>query len=364
MSNSSFFYKFLNIFRKILPSVPLQEKVNLARNLAVTVKSGLPLIGALNLIRAQVSSQRLKKIIDNVVKQVNNGKSLAQSLEPYNYIFNDFFISMVRLGETSGSLSSGLLYLAAELKKQKELQNKVRAALVYPCIILIMTVGITIFLTLFVFPKILPILLSLGVQLPPTTRFLIAALSFLHKYWHLLLGGIVLFVFSSRVVLTFEKIRFLFHWLALLVPFLNRIIINVTLANFTRSLAVLLKSGTTNIDALQIVKGTINNYYYRHHINKLINTVRKGEEMGHYFMKYPKLFPPIFRGMIQVGENTGNLEENLNYLSEYYEGEVNELVRNLTTVLEPVLLLLMGAIVGFVVLSIITPIYKMTQRMR
>ena len=139
---------------------------------------------------------------------------------------------------------------------------------------------------------------------------------------------------------------------------------NVTITNFARSLSVLLKSGMTILDALEITKGTFHSMIYRKEIDQMILAVRRGESMAKYLGSAPKLFNPMFVGMIEIGESTGNLEENLVYLAEYYESEVDETVRNLTTILEPLLLLFMGFLVGFVALSIITPIYKVTQGLK
>ncbi len=347
-----------------ITSVPIQERINFARHLSISIKSGLTLLDALDLIRRQTSSRALTRIIESIIKDVNNGQSLTDSLEPFRYVFGQLFISMIKVGEAGGTLSQALLYLSEELKKQRGVRHRVRSALIYPTIILFATLGITIFLTLFIFPKILPIFQSLGVQLPFTTRLIIQMLTFLNKFGLLMVGGIIIFVIAVRLLLLVKKVRNYFDRFLLLLPFVSTIIVDVTLTNFTRSLSVLLKSGMTLIDALGIAKTTFGNLYYRSHIDGVIEVVKRGEEMTKYLEKRPKLFPPMLIGMIRVGEGTGNLEENLLYLSEYYEGEVDELVKNLTTILEPMLMLLMGLIVGFVALAIVTPIYKVTQGLR
>ncbi|MDI6820810.1 MAG: type II secretion system F family protein [Patescibacteria group bacterium] len=352
---------WVKILPKILYSVSLQEKINFARNLSVGIKSGLAIIESLRLIQTQTPSKRFKKVIDEVIKDVNNGQSLAQSLENFSYIFGDFFISMVRVGETSGSLSPSLLYVSQELKKQREINHRVKSALMYPIVILIFTLFVTIFLTFFIFPKILPIFSSLRVELPLVTKIMINALTFMSKYGLYLLGALVLLVIALKTLLTVKKVRYIFDKLTLSLPLVSKIVINLTLTNFTRSLNVLLKSGMTLVDALLIAKNTFHNLYYRKKIDELLDFIRRGEEMAQYLITQPKFFPAMFTGMIQVGERTGNLEENLIYLSEYYESEVDDVVKNLTTILEPLLLILMGLIVGFVAVSIITPIYKITE---
>ena len=207
----------------------------------------------------------------------------------------------------------------------------------------------------------MPIFVSLRIQLPFTTRFIIQLLGFLQGYGLYAAGGLIVLFILIKVLLAFRKFHFIVDRLMLSMPFVSKVTINITLSNFTRSLSVLLKSGMTIIDALDIAKDTFHNLYYRREVTRIILSVQKGESIARYLGSVPKLFPPMFTGMVQIGESTGNLEENLNYLSDYYEGEVDETLKNLTTVLEPLLLLVMGLLVGFVALSIITPIYQITQ---
>lgn len=348
-------------FLKIFKQASLQERINFARHLSITIKSGLPIIEALRLIHRQTPSKRFAKVIDVIIGHINNGQSLAQSLEHFNYLFGDLFISMVRVGERSGTLSSTLLYLSQELKKQRDINHQIRSALIYPAIILVATLGVTLFLTLFIFPKILPIFVSLNVELPFTTQLLIKFLTFLSSYGLALLGGIIAFVILIQILLTVKKVHFLFDRVLLSLPFLSKVIIDITMVNFTRSLGVLLKSSMTIVDALEGSRGTVHNLYYRYQIDQMIKGVKKGKQIARYLSQNPKLFPPMLVGMIKVGESTGSLEQNLVYLSEYYEGEIEETVKTFTTVLEPLLLLFMGLLVGFVAVSIITPIYKVTQ---
>ncbi|MBI5732532.1 type II secretion system F family protein [Candidatus Jorgensenbacteria bacterium] len=349
---------------RIFPAVSLQEKINFARYLSVGIKSGLAIIESLRLIQEQTASKKLKKAIEEIIKDVNNGQSLAQSLEMFEYIFGGFFINMVKVGETSGNLSSSLLHLSLELKKQREVNHRVRAALMYPVVILVVTLGITFFLTFFIFPKILPIFSSLRVELPLTTQIMIQTLTFMTKYGFHVIGGLIFMAILLRLLLALPKPHYVFDRLMLSMPLISKIVKNLTLTNFARSLNVLLKSGMTLIDALTIAKGTFHNLVYRRHLDTLIDFIGRGEQMARYLSTKPKFFPPMFAGMIRVGEETGNLEENLIYLAEHYEGEVDDQVKNLTTVLEPILLVFMGLLVGFVAVSIITPIYKITQQVK
>ncbi len=344
-----------------LYTIPFQEKINFARHLSVGIKSGMPLMENLRLIRGQTKSRRFQRILDHIMKDVENGQFLAQSMKRWSGTFGDFFINLVKVGESSGNLSSSLLYLAEELKKQREINHRVRSALIYPFIILIATLGITVFLTFFIFPKILPIFSSLRVELPLTTRIVIMALTFLKEYGILAVGGLVALIVAVRILLFIPTTHLFFDRLVLSVPFVSKTTISLTIANFTRSLSVLLKSGMNIVDALGTARGTFHNLYYQKQVGFIIESVRRGESIARYIGNHPHVFPPMVAGMIRVGESTGNLQENLLYLAEFYENEVDELTKNLTAILEPILLLFMGILVGFIALSIITPIYKITE---
>lgn len=354
--------KYLNsLLGGLFSGVSSQEKINFARNLSVGIKSGMSIIDVLTMLKEQTASKGFKKIIQRFIDNINNGQFLAQALDQVRYIFGDFFISIIKVGESSGNLSTSLLYLAAELKKQRDINHKVKSALIYPAIIFFATIGITVFLTLYIFPKILPIFSSLHVELPFTTKALIWLLAYLKAYGLLTLGVAVLLVIGWRALLLIKKAHFIYDSILLKIPFISKVIKNLTLANFSRSLYVLLKSGITIMEGLEIAKGTFTSLYYRKQIDNMIEYVKRGESMARYLETKPHLFPAMFTGMVRVGEQTGNLEDNLLYLSEYYESEVDEVIKNLTTIIEPILLLLMGLSVGFIALSIITPIYKVTQ---
>jgi|GEM_PF-123426 type II secretory pathway component PulF len=346
------------------PRLTIQERINFARHLSVAIKSGLPLLEGLRLVENQAASKGLTKIIQKVMDDVNNGQSLAQALGRFEHTFGDFYVSMVKVGEASGNLSSSLLYLSQEIKKQRDISGKTKSAMIYPMVILFATIAMSVALTVFIFPKIVPIFVSLKVDLPITTRFLIQLMEFLQTKG--IITGIALVVgfIVARSLVTVKSIHYYFDRATLSIPVVSKIVTSTTLANFTRSLAVLLKSGMTLMDALAVTKVTFHNLYYRRQIEKIIDVVRRGEEMAHYMATLPRFFPPMLSGMIKVGENTGNLEENLMYLSEYYTEEVENSVRDLTSLLEPILILGMGGVVAFIALSIIMPIYSITQGLK
>lgn len=339
----------------------MQERINFARHLSIVIKAGLPILEGLRLIRRQTASRAVVSIIDQVIVDIGNGQFLANSLSRYPHVFDDFFISIVRVGETSGTLAQNLVYLADELKKSQDLRSKVRSAMIYPIIIMFATSGLVSFLVFFAFPKILPLFASLHVELPVTTRILIAIASFFLNYWQYLIGGLIALFIIVKVLLTLRPVRLISSRLILALPIFSKIIIDVNMANFTRILSVLLRGGIKIVEAVNITSQTFSNLVYRTELARAADGVQRGDQLAKYLAHDKKIFPQLLSGLIEIGENTGNLEDNLLYLADYYRDEAEVSIQNLTTLIEPLLLLLMGLVVGFVAVSIITPIYQITQ---
>ena len=338
-----------------------QEKIFFAQHLAMIIKSGMSTIEGIELIQNQTKNTGFKKILGTVIKDVQNGQFLSRTLNKYPNVFGAFFINMIRLGETSGTLSENLLYLSQEMRKRQQLESKVRSAMIYPVIILITTISITSGIIFFVIPKILPIFASLKITLPLTTRILIGSISFVKDYFLLLIIGITAIVFAVAWFLRIPSIRYRWDRGTLTLPLLGKISSYYHTANITRTMGVLLKSGITIIDALEICTSIMTNSAYRKALEETRDQVQRGSTIYKYFATQERLFPSMATRIIEIGERTGNLDTNLNYLSDFYENELDELIKNLTSTIEPAMLLLMGALVGFVAISIITPIYQITQ---
>jgi type IV pilus assembly protein PilC len=343
-------------------SLSTQDKIDFARHLSIVIKAGLPIYKGLDIIRSQTSSKVLKKIIEQVQVDVNNGRFLADALAQYQDQFGDFFVNIIRVGESSGTLAQNLLYLADELRKSKALSSKVKSAMVYPLVILTATIGVTGFLTFFVFPKLLPVLQGMKVKLPASTVALISTVNFLQKYGVITAIVTMVFIFLIRMLVKkVTAVRYMVHMMILYIPAVGALSTTINMTNFTRVLGLLLKSGVKIVTALDITANTFDNLVYRRAIQEANEEVRKGSQLASYLSTRKHLFSALLTGMIMVGETTGNLEENLAYLSTYFEDEVDEKLRGMTSLLEPLMLLLMGALVGFVAISIITPIYSMSS---
>jgi type II secretory pathway component PulF len=307
----------------------------------------------------------LKKIIEQVLVDVNNGQFLADSLARYDGVFGDFFVNIVRVGESSGTLTQNLLYLAEELKKSKELESKVRSAMIYPVIILIATVCLTAFLAFGIFPKLMPIFTSLRVELPWSTQILISTLNWVKTNGiYALIVAIVSFIGLRILISRSDSIRYLYNRILMKIPVLGGLIVNIQVANFTRVLGVLLRGGMKIVQAIDVTANTFDNIVYRRALRDANEEIKKGSQLALYLTSHPDIFPPLISGMVRIGENTGNLEENLFYLADFYNEEIESTLHDVTSLLEPLMLLIMGLIVAFVAISIITPIYSISQNIK
>jgi type II secretory pathway component PulF len=267
----------------------------------------------------------------------------------------------VRVGETSGTLAANLSYLADELRKSRELKNRIKSASIYPIVVMVATVSIVGFLVFFVFPKVIPLFASLNVPLPTTTKILIGTAQFILTYWIWIFAGLAGLAVLLKVLLSFKPVKYVFDRSLFFLPIASTLIINVNMANLSRVLAILLKGGIKIVDAVTITAATFDNLVYKRALLEASDEVKRGEPLAKYLEEHNNIFPLMLSGLVEVGENTGNLEENLSYLSDFFQEEVDFSLKNLTSIIEPALLLIMGLVVGFVAISIITPIYQITQ---
>lgn len=341
--------------------ISLLDKTLFARHLSLMIKGGVPLRIALSTLREQTDNYRFQKIINDVIAGIDNGQPLADTLGRHPRVFDNFYINMIRIGEESGSLQENLDHLASHLERIYELNNKVKGAMIYPAIILTAVLVMSVGITLFVLPKIMPLFRVFDITLPLATRILIGAMELLQNYGWYFLGGLVVFFLAFRFLSRLEKVKLFLHRVILKLPVIGSLNRNINLAYFSQNLGTLLKSGVPVVNALDITRSTIGNMVYKKELGNLIEEVRKGRPISGYLEESKFLFPVMISQMIAVGERTGNLEETLLYMSDFYGEEVIKATDNLSTVLEPALMIFIGLAVGFVALAIISPIYELTR---
>ena len=350
------------IFKKpFLLRFSKQEQAIFAKRLGMILRSGMPIMEGLRMFDTQQQSGSASYIYRSLIVDVESGQLLSGGLEKFSALFGDFTINIVRVGERSGTLHENLDYLAEELKKKQALRKKVIGALIYPAIIVAVTILISLVLTMYIFPKITPIFQSMKSQLPFSTRVLILLSNFLLHQGLWLLFGVAALVVGYIFLLRIPRFHLIIDRALLKVPLFGTLSRYYNLANLSRTLGLLLKSDMGIVESLTIVTKSSRNLAYRGALARVSAEVMKGQKISSQLSKYPAFFPHLFSQMILVGEQTGNLSPSLLYLSDMYEEEISDLTKNLTTLVEPVLMVVMGVIVGFIAVSIITPIYSVTQ---
>lgn len=341
-------------------AVSQKEKMFFAEHLSLMLKGGASLAEVLEVLRAEAKSKTLKKALADILKRTLEGESLHASLGRHPRIFNAFFRNIVKVGEESGTLEENLKYLSESLSNDYSLGRKVLGALIYPFFIILVAVVVIIVVVFFVLPKILNLFRGLGVQLPLSTRILVGSAVFIQKYWFVFLAVLILTPIIYKVLQKNKSFKLFSHNRMLHLPFFGPIVKNVMLARFSRTFFTLTKSGIPILEAFDICIDTLPNEAYRQKLSIVRRNIEKGERVSESVKKFPSFFPPMFIEMLVVGERSGSLEDSLLYLASFYEREVDNSLKNVANIIEPVLLIFVGVFVAFVVLAIVLPIYKFT----
>ncbi|MBT4209346.1 MAG: type II secretion system F family protein [Candidatus Komeilibacteria bacterium] len=344
----------------LLGRIKLLEKVMFAKHLSVMIKAGMSIDGSLETLKEN-ASPLMARALSQVLVDVRKGNPLSSALKKYPKDFDLLFVNMVAAGEKGGNLAKNLELLSIQQQKSYELRAKLKAASMYPTIILLAVVALTAVVSKFVLPKIVGFFTSLNVELPLSTRILIGSADFLSHYWLWLVLGVISLMTVWNTMLRFPNTRLILHKFILRLPIIGKLVSDMNLALFCRTLSSLLGSGITIDQALQIVSQTMTSEVYKREIINIYQKVLKGTALSDS-INNKKYFPSIIPRMINVGEESGNLSEVLDYLADFYELEVDNTTKNLSTMLEPILLVGIGLVVGFVAMSIINPIYDLTSK--
>lgn len=345
-------------------TVPLKEKMVFARNLAVMISSGLVVSRAMKSLSVQTRNKTFRKILTEVHDDIQAGKSLSEGLSKYPAVFSELFTSMVYVGEVSGNLEMVLGILALQLEKENDLKSKVRGALMYPSVIVIAMLIIGFIMLTYILPKITGVFKDMGAELPPMTQFVINLSEFLRENMLLSIALFAALAIGGRVLSVTASGKRVLHFLIVRTPVLGGIIVKVNCARFSRIYSSLLKSGVSVIDGLSIVSRTLSNVYYKAALAEAIESVQKGRELSSVIASHEEIFPILVAQIIEVGEETGKTETVLERLAEFYEGEVTQITANLSSIIEPVLMLFIGGAVGFFAVAMLTPMYSVLQNIQ
>lgn len=352
----------LNFFKKIFAaggSVKTQDKIIFAKNLGAMIAAGLSVSKSLTTLEKQFKSKIFKKVISDVNSEVKGGKNIHSALEKYPKVFSSLFISMVRAGEESGKIAESLSIVYHQMENSESLRKKVKGALIYPTIIVIVMAIIGVLMLVLIVPTLQSTFGELGVELPASTRFVIFISSFL-------IGHTVAFIMLilSMIALVFvgiktEKGQRAVDTITLKIPVISTMAKEINSARTARTLSSLLSSGVDFISAFDITKDVLQNHYYKEVLDEAKENVQKGVPIAEIFLRHEDLYPPIVSAMVEVGEETGKLPVMLLEIAEFYEGEVSQKTKNMSTIIEPILMVFIGAAVGFFAVSMITPMYSL-----
>lgn len=343
---------------RLLHRIKLKDKILFTRNLSGMLESGLPMYRALGVLEKQAKNEQLKTVLKDLMKDIHDGNPLSEGMKKHEHVFPPFFSAMVRAGEESGGLPEALVTVGAYLQKTYDLRRKIKSAMMYPAVIvgIIIIVGILMFI--FVVPTLVDMFSELGGELPKSTQFIVWLSDSLETAGPILLGGIVGLVALGAYLFKKPKVKGQFDRFIIWFPLLRSLVTQMNTARTARTMASLLGSGVSLLQALDITQEVVQNTMYQEALKDAAARVEKGVSMAEVFMQYPKLFPPMMSEMVQVGEETGNVSEMLLDIAEFYEEEVDAKTQNLSTIVEPMLMVIIGGAVGFFAVSMIQPMYS------
>ncbi|MBI2356197.1 MAG: type II secretion system F family protein [Candidatus Doudnabacteria bacterium] len=351
----------LEILKGFLTPIRLIEKITFIKNLSVMLKAGLPAAKSLKILSTQTTNQKFVKVISDLAKAVEAGTSLADAMGKHPGVFSPIFVSMVRAGEISGNLEKNLLYLSEQMQRDYDLISKARGALTYPIVVLI-ALGIVGFLMFtFVLPKLTDTFKDLNVPLPLMTRVVMAVVDLFAKYGIFIIFLLILCFFGFMYWRKSEGGKKVIHMAVFYVPIGSGIVKKINLARFVRTFSSLMKSGMPIVEALEVSSHVVGNIYYQKVIAEAAAKVKVGSPLAASFKKQPKLFPNLVVEMMEVGEESGTTDEVLSEVAAFYESEVDQTMKNLSSILEPVIMMVIGAVVGLLAVALVTPIYNITQ---
>jgi len=350
----------LDIFR-IFSGVSLDEKIGFVENLSVMLKAGISISRALQILAKQTKNHKFQAIILDVYTQVQQGKGLSEAVAKYPDVFPNIVVSMVKVGEVSGNLDKSLEYLSIQLHREADLKSKIRGAMIYPSVIVCAMVVIGILMSIFVLPNLTSIFKEMNATLPPTTQFVIWFANIMSSHPILIIGGMVALVFAVIVILKTYNGQRAFDIFCLHMFVVSGVVKKVNLARFARILSSLLKSGIPIVQALEVAADSLDNIPYKELLMTAATNVKLGKPLADSLAKGQDLFPVLVVQMIQVGEESGSVQEILEQLAGHYEEDVDNTLKNLSSIIEPLLILVIGAVVGLLALSLISPIYSIYQ---
>jgi len=347
-----------------LGKVKQDELVMVTRNLGSMLQAGLTVTRSLSVIERQTKNVKLRGVMKQVIAKINAGGQFYESLKDFPEVFDDLYVAMIKAGEESGELAGTLETLSQQMERSSNLKKKIKGAMIYPGIVISVMVLIGVLMMMFVVPTITDIFKDLGSDLPAMTQILINVSDFFSTHPFLVLGGFIGVIMSFMYFLRSHLGKRGVSWLVTRLPAIGEMAKETNAARTARTLSSLLNSGVDVIQALEITEEVVQNYYYKEIIRTARARVEKGTALSETFVDRSDLYPVLMGEMILVGEETGNISNMLAELAVFYETEVERKTKDLSTIIEPLLMVVIGAGVGFFVLALIAPIYSISDALQ
>lgn len=342
-----------------LGRIKIKDVAVFSRQFAVMMSANIAMVQGLTILSEQTANSKFKTIISEMADEVDGGSKLSDALAKRPKVFSQFFISVVKSGETSGKLDEVLNYLADEIEKDYDMMSKIRGAMIYPAFILCGLIVVGIIMMVFVVPKLTAIFTESGVELPLSTRILIGTSEFLISYWWLIIIVIIGLAVGFKFYISSSAGREQFDFIKLKLPIIGKLVQRICLVRFTRSLHTLIIGGVTISNSLEIAADVVGNKVYYNLIQETIKEVEDGNSISHVFSQSNEV-PKMVSQMMSVGEKTGKIDIILDRLTNFYSREVDNVIANLMSIMEPVIMVIMGIGVGILVASIIMPMYSLS----
>lgn len=347
----------------IIKTVSLTEKMMFTRNLRIMLVAGVSLSRSLTILAKQAKSKILKRALFDIEGEVAGGKTFSNALSKHTNVFSEIFVNMVKTGEESGTLGEVLRVLALQMEREHELISRVKGAMMYPAVILTAMLGIGALMFVVVVPKLAKTFEELGVDLPIMTRIVIGFGDFLIAKWYLGILIIIILIFSFKAILKTRGGKKAVAFFILKVPVISSVIKKTETARSARTLGSLIVSGVSIVRGLEVTSRALGNIYFKEAMIETANRVKEGAKLSEALASYQNLYSPIMIQMIEVGEESGQTSEILIKLAEFYEEEVNNVTRNFSAIIEPVLMLIIGAAVGFFAIAMFKPMVAIVEVM-
>ncbi len=341
--------------------IKLLDKIIFIKNLGVMIRSGLPVSKGLKILTTQTVNPRFAKIVGEIARMVESGTSLADSMSRYPNVFSPIFINMVRVGEASGELDKNLSYLSEQMQRDYDLVSKARGAMTYPIVIIIALSLVGFLMFTFVLPKLTETFKDFNTQLPIMTRVVMGLVDVFARFGILIFFGALSLVGAFLYWRRTEGGKKILHKVVFYIPIISKIVVQINLARFLRVFASLIRSGMPIVEALDISSHVVGNIYYQKIIAEAGSKVKIGSPLTATFEKEPKLFSNLVVQMMEVGEESGTTDQVLTEVANFYEQEVDQTMKNLSSILEPVIMMVIGGVVGFLAVALISPIYNIGQ---